>query len=304
MANLTTARCVWLVDTIRRYGRVTRRQLQEAWLRSRYSDGKPLSRRTFCNHRQAAEELFRINIQCDPKNFEYYIDEDGGNNSSVTDWLLNSISLNNVLADARDATDRIFVENVPSAREYLDKVIEALKTSQELCFDYHPYTRSLPTEGVVIQPYFIKLFKQRWYAVGLNVGEGKVKTYALDRMKNVKVLGVEFTPDPDFDRANYFKDSYGIVVPPTEPRKVVLQVEPRQAKYFRALPLHSSQVETVSDKYSLFTYRIHLTDDFVEEILRYGPRVKVLEPAELRVKVKTILEESLKNYEDQTDSKP
>ena len=297
MANPTTSRCIWLVDTLRRYGRITRKQLQEAWLRSPYSEGKPLSRRTFCNHRQAAEELFRINILCDPKNFEYYIEDNGSNSSSVTDWLLNSISLNNVLTDAREATDRIFVENVPSAREYLATVIDALKVSQRIRFDYHPYTRSLPTEGVVVEPLFIKLFKQRWYAVGRNVAEDRVKTYALDRMSDVTVLPETFEPDPTFDHANYFKDSYGIVVPPTEPRKVVLQVEPRQAKYFRALPLHSSQVETVSDKFSLFTYRIHLTDDFVEELLRYGSRVKVLEPAELRVKMKSILEESLRNYE-------
>lgn len=298
MSNLTTARCVWLVDTIRRYGRITRRQLEEAWLRSPYSEGKPLSRRTFCNHREAAEELFRLNIVCDPKSFEYYIEQDSAGSESVTDWLLNSVSLNDVLMGAREITDRIFVENVPSAREYLGLVIDALKNRQRLRFNYHPYTRSLPTEGVVIEPYFLRLFKQRWYVVSRNVAEDRIKTYALDRMKAVCLTGETFTFDPSFDMENYFTDSYGIVVTQNTPRKIVLRVNPRQAKYFRALPLHHSQQETISDSFSLFTYRMRLTDDFIAELLSYGPSVTVLEPAELRAMVETSLRESLKNYEN------
>lgn len=298
MSNLTTARCVWLVDTIRRYGRITRRQLEEAWLRSPYSEGKPLSRRTFCNHREAAEELFRLNIVCDPKSFEYYIEQDSAGSESVTDWLLNSVSLNDVLMGAREITDRIFVENVPSAREYLGLVIDALKSRQRLRFNYHPYTRSLPTEGVVIEPYFLRLFKQRWYVVSRNVAEDRIKTYALDRMKAVCLTGETFTFDPSFDMENYFTDSYGIVVTQNAPRKIVLRVNPRQAKYFRALPLHHSQQETISDSFSLFTYRMRLTDDFIAELLSYGPSVTVLEPAELRAMVETSLRESLKNYEN------
>lgn len=298
MSNLTTARCVWLVDTIRRYGRITRRQLEEAWLRSPYSEGKPLSRRTFCNHREAAEELFRLNIVCDPKSFEYYIEQDSAGSESVTDWLLNSVSLNDVLMGAREITDRIFVENVPSAREYLGLVIDALKSRQRLRFNYHPYTRSLPTEGVVIEPYFLRLFKQRWYVVSRNVAEDRIKTYALDRMKAVCLTGETFTFDPSFDMENYFTDSYGIVVTQNAPRKIVLRVNPRQAKYFRALPLHHSQQETISDSFSLFTYRMCLTDDFIAELLSYGPSVTVLEPAELRAMVETSLRESIKNYEN------
>lgn len=298
MSNLTTARCVWLVDTIRRYGRITRRQLEEAWLRSPYSEGKPLSRRTFCNHREAAEELFRLNIVCDPKSFEYYIEQDSAGSESVTDWLLNSVSLNDVLMGAHEITDRIFVENVPSAREYLGLVIDALKSRQRLRFNYHPYTRSLPTEGVVIEPYFLRLFKQRWYVVSRNVAEDRIKTYALDRMKAVCLTGETFTFDPSFDMENYFTDSYGIVVTQNTPRKIVLRVNPRQAKYFRALPLHHSQQETISDSFSLFTYRMRLTDDFIAELLSYGPSVTVLEPAELRAMVETSLRESIKNYEN------
>ena len=301
MANQTINRCVWLVDTIRRHGRITRRQLEEAWERSPYYEGKPLSRRTFCNHRLAAEELFRINILCDTKSFEYYIDEDDENNDSVTGWLLNSVSLNDTLVGAREITDRIFVENVPSARDYLGIVIDALKGHHPVRFDYHPYTRSLPTAGVVIEPYFLKLFKQRWYVVGRNVAEGRVKTYALDRIRGLKIQPRVFVLPADTDPKSYFKDAYGIMVDKGETRRVVLRVDTRQAKYLRALPLHHSQVEEeVNDGYSRFTYRLRLTADFVSEIISLGNQVVVEAPRELRAMVITRLRDTLANYPDQS----
>lgn len=298
MSSTATARCVWLVDTIRRYGRITRQELEQAWFRSPFSEGKPLTRRTFCNHRIAAEQLFKININCDPTSYEYYIEQDSAGSESITEWLLNSLSLNDVLIGARDISDRIFVESVPSARDYLGIIIDAMKQNRRVRFDYHPYTRSRATTGVIIEPYFLRLFKQRWYIVSRNVEENRIKTYALDRMKDVQISGETFEPVEGLDMDNYFNDSYGIVVTQSEPRKIVLRTTPRQAKYLRALPLHHSQQETISDNFSLFTYHIRLTDDLIAELLSYGPAVTVLEPPELKAMVQTSLRESLKNYEN------
>ncbi len=297
MARESINRCVWLVDTIRRYGRITRRELDECWQRSPYSQGRPLSRRTFCNHRDAVEELFSIRIECDRNSYEYYIADSDAHNESMTNWLLNSVTLNDVLSGSRDISDRIFVEDVPSARDHLGLVITALKEHHPIRFTYRPYTRSQPTSGVVLEPYFLKLFKQRWYVIGHHRLERRIKTYALDRMTDVIALPETFKEDPAFDPEEYFRHSYGIVVSQGEVRRVVLKVDPRQAKYFNALPLHPSQHETLHDDYSLFTYSLRITDDFVQELLSYGPRLTVLEPPELRARMCTELSTALRAYE-------
>ena len=111
MAHDLFNRYLWLVDTIRRYGRITRADIDELWRRSQFSNGNPLPRRTFCNYREAAQELFKIEIHCDPVTFEYYIDEDGG--EAVTEWLLNAAATHEVISQSRDMSDRIFVEDVP-----------------------------------------------------------------------------------------------------------------------------------------------------------------------------------------------
>lgn len=291
-------RYIWIVDTIRRYGRISRRQLDEEWVRSSLcEDGKPMARRTFFNYREMIAEIFNIEICCDGSTFEYYIkgDEVGGKNHSVTSWLLTSASISDMLSDSRDIADRIYLEENPSAT-YLTAVVRALRMNQRMTFTYHPFYRSQPTPGVLIEPYLLKVFRQRWYVAGYNVADKMVKTYSLDRMSDVRLLTDTFAVPYDFDGGQYFKDSFGIVVTQGEAKRVVLRASPLQAKYLRALPLHHSQSEMVTDQYSLFSYRLRLTRDLVEELLRMGPEITVLEPMELRAMVTDSLRQSLANY--------
>lgn len=296
MSRNLLGRYVWLIDTIRRHGAITREKLSELWLRSPVSEGSPLPRRTFYNYRAAIEELFNINIECDPATYEYSIASGDPHREGMTDWLLNSAAMSNVLASVSDASDRIFLEDVPSARLYLSQVVTALRENRPLRFTYRPYTRSTPTHGVGVEPYFLKIFRQRWYVTGRNTADGRIKTYALDRMEDVTVGDTTFTPDPVFDAEEYVRDAFGIIFSQGEAKEVVLRTDPRQAKYLRALPLHHSQRESIHDDYSLFHYRLRLTDDFVQEILSLGPRVTVVSPPELRAMVTTSLRDTLRLY--------
>lgn len=286
------------MDTIRRYGRITGRELNRRWAESPFSEGRPLPRRTFYNYRQALQQLFNVNIEYDPVTYEYFIENSDEHNDSVTDWLLNTTATSNVLSGARDISGRIFLEDVPSARDYLHVVIDALKMNRSIRFDYHPYTRSQPTRGIVLEPYFLKIFRQRWYITGRNVADSKVKTYALDRMTRALMLDTTFDIPADFDAEAYCSASFGVVFNMGQVEHVVIRVEARQAKYFRALPLHQSQRETVYDSFSLFHFDIRVTPDFVEELLSHGPKITVIEPRSLRLTMIEKLRATLAGYDD------
>ncbi|MDE5686738.1 MAG: WYL domain-containing protein [Paramuribaculum sp.] len=291
-------RYIWIVDTIRRHGSITREELSRLWEKSTVGDGRPLPRRTFYNYRNAIEELFRINIECNPSTFEYYIDGADAHVASVTDWMLNTASLSNVLSDARDVADRIFLEDVPSSRQFLSPMLTAMREKKTVRFGYSPYSRTGAPKPVDLEPYFLKIFRLRWYVTGLNVREKVIKTYALDRISSLTLLSETFEIPPDFDPEAYFRDSFGIVFSQGKTHKVTLRVTSRQAKYFRALPLHHSQSEMIHDSYSIFNYNLRLTPDFVQELMSYGPNVTVLAPAELRAMIVNNLQQSLKNYEN------
>lgn len=291
-------RYVWLVDTLSRYGRITLKDLNQVWLNSDLSEGKPLARRTFFHYRDAVEEMFDINIQCDKSTFEYYIDDsDGEHNARLRSWLVDSVSMSGMLSNAHEISGRIILENVPSAREHLPVVIDALKQNRRISFSYKSYTRSRPTDGIVLEPYFVKIFKQLWYVIGLNVKDGLIKTYALDRISRLNLLQAKFTMPEGIKPSEFFKDCFGIITNQNSPKRIVLRVEPTQAKYFRALPLHSSQQEEVHDNYSVFSYKMRITYDLKEEIMSHGASIEVLEPKELKTLICDELQRALKNYQ-------
>ncbi|WP_327983515.1 WYL domain-containing protein [Bergeyella porcorum] len=63
------------------------------------------------------------------------------------------------------------------------------------------------------------------------------------------------------------------------------------------MPLHHSQREIshTSDA-SIFEYHLVPTYDFVQELLSYGSRVKVLEPKSLQDIILSELQQSIKQY--------
>ncbi|MBQ9576853.1 MAG: WYL domain-containing protein [Muribaculaceae bacterium] len=298
MARNLINRYVWLVDTISRYGRITFPDLNRVWINSPISEGKPLARRTFFHYRDAVEEMFAISIKCDKATFEYYIVNDGEeNNARLRSWLVDSVSMSGMLSNAHDISERIMLENVPSAREHLPVIIDALKQNRRIRFSYKSYVRARPTDGIVLEPYFVKIFKQLWYVIGLNVKDGLIKTYSLDRISQLNLLQDTFTMPAGIKPSEFFKDCFGIITNQNSPKRIVLRVEPTQAKYFRALPLHRSQQEEVHDNYSIFSYVMRITYDLKEELMSHGASIEVLEPKELKTLIRTELQQALNNYQ-------
>ncbi len=297
MARDLFSRYIWIIDTIKRYGRITRKGLNEKWTRSSVSDGETLPRRTFYNYRNAIEELFNINIECDTSTYEYYIAENDSYNNSASDWLLNSAAISNVLNESRDIAHRIYLENIPSAREFLEPIITAIKENRAFKFTYMPFSRINATPGIILEPYFLKIFRQRWYITGRNVKDNKIKTYALDRITKVEICPETFSIPDDFDADDFLKYSFGIMFTHGDVKQVAIKVGTRQAKYLRALPLHHSQQEILHDTYSIFNYRLRITSDFVQELLSLGADITVLQPRELRAMVIDSLRKTLENYD-------
>lgn len=289
---------LWLADTIRRFGRITLEEINRQWLLSPLSEGKPLLKRTFHNYRNAAEELLDVNILCDRSTFEYYIEDTGDGRASLQNWLLDSMAVNDALRNVGDVSNRVLLENVPSARQHLPMIVDALKQNVRICFAYKSYMRANKNTGIVLEPYFVKIFKQLWYVIGYNTGDKMIKTYALDRMSDLTLLADEHFKMPEsFSPREFFKDCFGITTNKNQPKRIVLRVEPTQAKYFRALPLHPSQMEVVHDTYSIFTYQMRITYDLKEELLSHGSTIEVLEPHELKTLICDELQRALAQYQ-------
>lgn len=298
MAKELFNRYVWLIDLLQRYGRLTRREIDELWMRSEYSEGKPMARRTFMNYRQAIQEMFDVNIECDPSTYEYYIeDPEALEGSGARVWALNTLSVNTLLNESQELRDRIVLENIPSGQKFLRQVFEAMKESRMVWLSYHSFRR-ITGSRTLVAPYFVKLFRQRWYVVGLPAEERRIKTYALDRVTSLELSDRTFVYPEGFEPADYFKGCFGITYGEQPAEEVVLRVSALQANYLRTLPLHESQVESErNDSHSVFRYRLKITPDLVQELYALSFwQAEVLAPQSLREAVAARLAESLAGY--------
>ncbi len=296
MARNQVAKYIWLIDTIERRKRITLAELNEQWMQSSLCDGRPLSRRTFFNYRDAIYDTFGITLACDRATYEYYIAHDETEaQSRLSRWLLDSMSINGMLSDSQDVSSRIILENVPSARQHLPTVVQAMKQGLRISYSYHSYQRVNATQ-VTLEPYFVKIFKQLWYVIGFDMKDKRIKTYSLDRMSDLHITREKFHMPEDFDPIHFFEDCFGITQNQDEPKDIVLRVSSTQAKYFRALPLHPSQQEEVHDRYSIFHYRMKLTYDLKEELMSHGSNIEVIAPPELKAQIVTELKNALSNY--------
>lgn len=291
------SRYIWLVDTLRSRGALSREEINALWLRSPLSSGNPIPERTFYHYRRAIEEIFKIEIACNRRG-EYYIrNEEADTANGVTDWLLDSFAINNLLADTPDIADRIEIEEVPSAREYLPIVINSLRHGLVLKFDYSAFNRSLTEKGLEFRPYFLKRYKQRWYMIGERGKNRDIRTYALDRVKAMEPTGEKYRLPRNIKMADLFGNIVGVTSSKAEERTVRLRASRTQAKYLRALPLHRSQHEELTHTdYSIFKYNLKLNYELVHEIMSLGDGILVEEPPELKLMVVNELKKALDQY--------
>lgn len=279
-------RYIWLVDLINRRKYVSFKEINEAWMRSPLNEtGDPLSERTFFNHKDAIAGMFGIEILND-RSLGFYIGRSDVGSDETSDWMLHTLCLNNVLHENADMKDRILMEKVPSSERFLTDIISAMRDFRVIRLCYQSFRHPEPF-CFNVRPYCVKYFKQRWYLLGdSDLG---LRIYSLDRFVDMEELEEHFEIPKGFDAEEYFGNYFGVIIG-EEPEDVKIRVVPDQVKYFRTLPLHGSQRETVQeDGSSVFSYHIAPTFDFVQEILSHGADVEVLEPAELRESIADII---------------
>ena len=296
---------IWLLETLQSRGSLTLAEIKRLWMRSSVNDeGKELATRTFSNHIASIADIFGIYIVCDRRDNTYSIenneDMDG---QGIREWMLDALSLNSLLNESAGMKDRIFFENVPSSHQFLSTIIQAIRDNHKLKVRYQGY-RMDQERTFELDPYFIREFKRRWYLYGHKDYDKDTKPhmYALDRMMEVEILPDTFKMPEGLDAKAWFQSLYGVrKYDDMKPQQVLLKVYGKQVRYFRSLPLHSSQEEIETHKgYSVFAYNLAPDYDFKQDILSFGDSIEVLEPLSLRNSINETISKLISYYDEQS----
>ena len=300
MVELLLKRYLWLIDTLKRDGEMTYDEIAERWSKSSVNDnGSELSKRTFYNHCQAVARHFGIDIECRRGrglNLYSITNPEAIEENSLTKWALDSFSLGELLLGNASIADKILLEDIPSGREWLEPILQALQNDRQIQIEYENFFGVRFTGKVC--PLCVKLFKRRWYVL-CEVGKDRKRIFSLDRVKKLAVTNNSFTYPRDFVPADYFRDVFGIVAGTGgKVENIVIRTYDELPGYLRSLPMHHSQREIKSNKdYTDFSLRLRPSFDFIQELLLHRDQLEVLSPQSLRDEIAEVILKMKNHYE-------
>lgn len=305
MALIQYNKYIWLVDTIRSAGKITRLDIDRRWAQSHLNEyhESRIPERTFYRWINEIQLLFDIEIKCQrTSNVGLYYIADSDTNSRTKQWLLSQLALNQTLDVSRELCDSILYEPIPGGAEYLITVVDAMRNHKMLHMSHLRFDSAEPPHVFLLAPLCLKVFKQRWYVLGmvkelepmLSASRSEPRLYALDRVQHMELTERTFKQPKHFSPQQYFNGYYGVFCGSQyQPEIIQVRVEPLAAKFLRSLPLHHSQKEIEP---CVFEWFVAPTLDFVQQLRTFGSELEILQPASLRDQFKSDLEKQLALY--------
>lgn len=304
---------IWLVDTISS-GHLSKDDIDRRWSHTAINEfgEQVFPVRKFHRYKEDILTLFGINIRCNRRLNYYYIDndEDSQRWGDMRRYIISAFSFKATLDEAEDVEDSVLFEPIPAGTQYLTTIMRAIRARKQLLITYHSFDRGNDYD-MFFCPYCLRVFKQRWYAVGeASTHPQEIRVYALDRIVDLHVLDGDFSIPKSFSPESFFKDYYG-VFRNAEPCLMRIEAMPRAALYLRTLPLHHSQRELTPEEAKpflrhpdcvIFEYFIAPTFDFIQQLRTFGFELCVLAPHSIAKLMRADAMEVLNRYNNYPDS--
>jgi predicted DNA-binding transcriptional regulator YafY len=182
--------------------------------------------------------------------------------------------------------------------EHLGHLHNAIFYKKVLIISYQPFENDAPFD-VVIHPYFLKQYNNRWFLFGYNPEKEKYDwNLAIDRIISLTETKGKYLKNNNIDWQEYFEDIIGVTKPiDADPEKVVLHFTGKTGNYMETKPLHGSQKSNWIDTNTLeVTLDVIINYELERLILSYADNVSVIEPLSLQKAIKIRLKNALKQY--------
>lgn len=180
------------------------------------------------------------------------------------------------------------VEKFDEFKNEIIQIRNAIETKNIIkCFYNEKYRKIYPLKILNLEGY--------WYLIIYEPTDKKIKTYHLNTIKEIDVLHSNFLFDNEkiesFDSAitAYYKPENSAI-------NVQLYIHSKVSRYFIRKPLSKAQRIIRQNENKSIEIEIYITDymEIIPTIQRYMPYISVIEPEELKNKIKKNIDEYLK----------
>lgn len=206
MAASTYNQLVWLVDTIRSAGKITKQELDKQWEKSPLNTKKEKAypMRSFHRHREHITKFFGLYISCDKcDGHKYYL-------SKVSDYqesfvrlqLCNILSFTNLLLEQDDLQKRVFFQVEETGQEHLSVLLNAMRNKRAVLLRFKKEADMLP---IAVIPYCVKEVDHKWLLAAKPAdGNSEVQVYHLTEVESATITNMRLSMPRWFNAEVFF----------------------------------------------------------------------------------------------------
>jgi len=200
-----------------------------------------------------------------------------------------------IIATKPDPMRRRPGDQVEVAREQqiVSRALEATWHLRQATITYHSKS-SDRTKSYLVHPYRLAYAQGGLYLLAYVPEYAEVRTFAIERLRDISVLDETFTPIEELPDAA-FPHSLGVHSGP--PERVDIEFEPAVADYIRARQWHpSQQIRDAADGGLIMALDVCLDRALQSWILSFGPFARVVSPESLAHTIAGQFEEARARY--------
>ncbi|OSY88533.1 hypothetical protein WH52_07235 [Tenacibaculum holothuriorum] len=189
----------------------------------------------------------------------------------------------------------------PNALEFnidvFNDMFEAIQQKKEVKFKHVHFQKNNTITTYILKPYALKEYQNRWYVVGET--EKGYRTFSLDRISDLSITAnsIDIKLDRIVDElSNVVGVSFNDET--IKPQIIKLRIDNSQKEYVKTTPIFINQ-EIIAEETNFFILKMFVgnTVELRQQILKYGSRIKVLEPLSLRDQIANEIKDMASIYD-------
>lgn len=188
--------------------------------------------------------------------------------------------------------------------QHLDMLYHSVVHKKPVKLSYQSFSAREPS-SFVFHIWWLKEFKNRWFAVGIKDGKRFILNLALDRILYVEPAEeAVYLDSKELTAERYYRDVIGVTVSPNmRVKKVRIHVTKDNAPYVETKPLHhSQQVLERNDAGIVIQIEVQLNYELEREILGFGESMTVLAPESLKKRICERMHQAAAKYLEKTEA--
>ncbi len=192
-----------------------------------------------------------------------------------------------------------------SGGQFADVVKDAVVHRKVLSLS-HINEKTGNTQQIIFYPLYMKVWKDRWYALGYEEGRKGIHVIAIDTINSYSYAILPFPGNYTFNAEEYFSDIIGVTKPEDDKVEITFSARQSLAGLLNINPVHKSQKLIQKDEHGTCTYRITVipNDELYRFVYESQPDLTIISPRDVGIKANGYITDIAKNIPSYVIEKP